>query len=513
MISVADAFSVEESDTTRSISSSLLVSWKKDFLSTSVIFTIGVSSIGGNDTINSNAGVTSDWNKYAYEDESSNLLSLDWERTLTEPIGGVNKAQATAKLDNTSNRYTPDYNGGSSAIFTAVYLPRRPFIINAGFNYDGIDNNVPQFVGVTTKAPVIDTRQKTIQLQGTDFINYLQNEYIDDASMFTSQRSDQVIEQLLINSGFSTSQYDLDYGINLIPFGEYKVGDRIGDIINKIVQAENGYFWQDEMGVLKFQNRQAWNSFPYTDVQRVISTSQVISQTTPDTEHIINVVEVKSKPRAKQPNQLVFKLSSSIEVAGSSTIEQFINYDDPMLSIDAPVFVANLLSNGTGTVATSSITIKVNNFARASKLIITNSNTKPVFITAMTIYGRPAKIYKDIYFREKRDASTTAFEERPYVIENDYISSDGWANSFANMVLNDYSQPQKITELMIRAIPELQLGDLISWQGRYWRVWGIKSMLSVDNGFVQRLKLLQRDIIDYFRIGISTIGSTDQIAP
>jgi len=131
----------------------------------------------------------------------------------------------------------------------------------------------------------------------------------------------------------------------------------------------------------------------------------------------------------------------------------------------------------------------------------------------MTIYGRPAKVINDIYFREKRDASVTAFEERPYKIENNYINSSVWANSFANMVLDDYSQPQKLIELTIKAIPELQLGDLISWQGKYWRVWGIKSKLSAQDGFIQELKLLQRNIITYFRIGISSIGGPDGIAP
>lgn len=513
MLVAPSAFTAEERDTVRAISSDIQVAWKKDFNAASSLFTIGASAIGGADTINSMGDVTSDWNKYQYEVESANLISAEWERELNEPVGGIAKAQAGAKLDNTSGRYLPDYNGGTSALFTSVYLPRRPFIINAGFNYNGIDNNIPQFVGITTKAPVIDNRAKTVQLEGTDFINYLQNTYIDDAAVFTGQRSDQVIEQLLINSGFATSQYDLDYGINVIPFAEFNVGDRFGDIINKIVQAENGYFWQTEEGILKFQNRQAWSNSPYDTVQRIITTAQVITQRTPNTEHIINVVEVNAKPRAKQPNQLVWKLSSAIEVPASSTIEQFINFDDPMLSIDAPVYIANTLQDGTGADATSSISISKYDFARSAKLKITNSAAYTVFITAMTLYGRPAKVIKDIYFREKRSASVTAFEERPYKIENDYINSDSWANSFANLVLEDYSQPQKIIELTIRAIPELQMGDLISWQGKSWRVWGIKAQLSAENGFTQELKLLQRDIVTYFRIGISTIGGTDGIAP
>jgi hypothetical protein len=72
---------------------------------------------------------------------------MSYERALNYPIGGMVKALADIELDNTSGRFTPRFAGGSSSIFTAVGLPRRPFIINAGFNYNGINNLIPQFVG------------------------------------------------------------------------------------------------------------------------------------------------------------------------------------------------------------------------------------------------------------------------------------------------------------------------------------------------------------------------------
>ena len=166
MLSVPTGWTAEERDNTRKIAQSFQVAWKKQYQSTIRIFTIGISTIGGPDVINSSGGITSDWNKYIYEDESNNVLSLSYEQELQQPIGGISKALADVKLDNTSGRYTPRYSGGSSALFTAVYKPRRPFIINGGFNYNGIDNLIPQFVGLTTKPPLIDSRNKTIEMAG-----------------------------------------------------------------------------------------------------------------------------------------------------------------------------------------------------------------------------------------------------------------------------------------------------------------------------------------------------------
>ena len=169
-----------------------------------------------------------------------------------------------------------------------------------------------------------------------DFIGFLQNQYVDQSAMFTGLRSDEVIENLLVQAGFSTSQYDLDYGINRIKFGEFQPGDKFGDIINNIAQAEFANFYQDEQGKLRYENRQHWTQYPHFNVQRVITTAQVINAETPDTEHIINVVEVKSKPRGKQPQQLVWKLSGTIEIPGSSDKEVFVNLDDPMLEVLTP---------------------------------------------------------------------------------------------------------------------------------------------------------------------------------
>jgi hypothetical protein len=513
MQAVATGWTAEERDTTRKIVASTQVSWKKSFDSTIALFTIGVSTIGGVDTIASEGGITSDWNKYQYDDESEYLTGLSYERNLQVPIGGVAKAIAEVNLDNTNGRFTPRYMGGNSELFTAV-VPRRPIIINAGFNYDGIDNQIPQFVGVTTKTPETSLRNSTTKLQADDFLGFLQNRYVDNTSMFTGLSTDTVIGNILTELGYATAQYNLDPGISIIPFGLFEVGTRYIDIINKLVQAENGNFYQDETGVLRFENRQHYDSAPYTQVQRVLATSQVIEAKAPNESHIINVVEVRSKPRAKQTNQLVFTLSGTKELAAGADFEIFINFDDPMLSIDNPVYVANTLSDGTGTDVTSSISLKAfSKFAKSCKITFRNNSTGTAFITNMTMYGRPAKVTTELYTRMQDDSSVTAYEERPYKIENDYIQSQSWANSFAQMVLNDFSDPESLQEITIRALPELQMGDLISWQGRYWRIYGIKTSISPSGGFLQTIKILQRTIVSYFRIGISTIGGTDQIAP
>ena len=514
MRSVADAWSVEAYDTYRNVSQSTQISWKKAYSATYRPFTIGVSTIGGGDGIASSGAITSDWNKYLYSNESEYVVSVEYERALNMPLGGLHTGIANVVLDNTSGRFTPRVAGGTSELFTAQ-KPRRPINITAGFDYSGINNLIPQFIGITSKTPEYSRRSATVSLEATDFIGYLQNKYLDQTAMYTAKRSDEIIATLLTDLGFATAQYDLDYGINQIPFAMFEKGARFSDVIHELAQAENAHVYQDEEGLIKFENRQHWDNYPHFNVQRVLPTSMVIDAEILGEDHIINVVEISSQVREKQPTQVLWQLSGTIEVPALSNYEIFINFNDPVLQANRPSgYVANTAANGSGTDISSSVSVKsFDAFAQAAKLTLYNSNSVSAFLTNLVVTGRPAKVTSEVYYREQRDLSVTAYEERPIKIDNPYIQNASWAQSYAGIILNDFASGENLQQIKIRALPELQLGDLISWQGRHWRIYGIKTKVSSEDGFVQELALLQRTIRTYFRVGISTIGGSDRVAP
>lgn len=514
-------FTSEEKDVVRSVTASALVSWKKARSATATIFTVGTSTIGGADTIASYGYIVSDWNKYLYSDESANLIGMAYERALKMPTGGLSMAQYEVDFENTDGRFTPRHMGGSSELFTASYKVARPTIISAGFKVDGIDTNVPQMVGINNRPMSIDMRTRQTRMTGTDFIGFLRSSYLDNQIMFTAQRTDQVLTTLMSSMGYSSSQYSFDTGINTIPFGLFDTGTRFSDVVDQLVEAENGHFYQDEVGRLRFENRQHWDHAPYNQVQKILATAHVIDAESPSDDHIINVVEVVSKLKAKQPLQVIANFTTATIIAGSSSVELFFNYSDPILAVTTPTnggansyYLANDNSDGSGVDRTSSVTVtSIDNFARASRITFRNSSTLPVYLTTVVISGRPVKDVADIYVRAQDDSSVTAYQERPFRLQNDYIQNQDWAASYAQMILNDYAEAENLQRIKIRARPDLQLGDLISWQGRYWRIFDIKTVLNPANGFTQELTLLQRTITSYFRIGISTIGSGDKIAP
>ncbi len=529
MISVADAFSVEEVDSVRKIVQSTRFAWKKDFVAAISFFKIGVSTIGGPDLIPDSVAAATAWTKYKYTDESDYIISLGYERGLNLPEGGLTKAIADIRMDNTANRFTPRFAGGSSDIYTAVSLPGRPLILNAGFNFGGIDNLLQQFVGLTSKPPLVDLRNRTVDISASDFIGYILDSYVDKTAMFTAERTDVLIGAALQDLGFATSQYELDPGLNIVPFGLFETGSKWGNYVDQLVRSENGHLYQDESGIIRFENRQHWSNFPYYNTQRVITTAQVINQVLPNSDHIINVVEVIASPRSVDAASDVIWQATQYAGTGVITLapgdnEIWANYDDPIFEVDTPqgltgtgqtsIWVANTLDDGTGTDLTGSVILKsITNFAQSSKLIFTNPTSQQIFLTTLDIWGRAARKTGDIYYKGKVGSSITAYGEQILSIDNNYIQDSSWAQSLAEMMLRDFSRPESLIELTISAIPELQLGDLISWQGHQWRVWDIKTQIDPNIGFIQDLKLLQRTIVSYFRIGVSTIGGTDQISP
>lgn len=515
MQSVAAGFTAEARDSVRSIAHSFLVSWHKQSTLSSRTFAIGVSTIGGSDAIGVNPNSLGTPGVYKYFDETSYVTELAWDRGLNMPVGGISKALAEARLDNTSGRFTPRYMGGNSELYTAI-LPRRPAIIGAGFDYAGIDQTIPQFAGIFNKQPQVDARQKEVHVQMADYIDFFENRYLDETSMFTGQRSDQIMESYLINNlGLATSDYVLDQGIQNIPFVIAPAGKKFLDLFNELSQAELGYFYQDESGIFRFENRQHWDNAPYNAVVASIYTSDVLEARTIDEDHIINVVEVKANPRAKQSLATIFTLSGTIELTTGNN-EVFIDFENPVLAANAPSITSNSNQDGSGTNVSASVSVvSTSLFAQAVKYVINNASGARAFITVLTIQGREAtERYPDkgIYYRAQDDSSVTAYEERVLSIENDYIQDQTWAASLSNLILSQFSDPESMQTIVIRAKPHLQLGDLVTWQGRSWRIFDIKSTLNPSVGYVQELKLLYRTVQTYFRIGISTIGGPDKIS-
>lgn len=526
MQTVSDQFINRTVQAIRPISWNVSISWEKSFDAAISFFDIGGSTIGGTDIIKGDGAVVQEWDKYVYTDYSDRVLSVEINRETEMPTNPISLATATVVLDNHDDLFTT----GSGSPLEGYLVSRRPIRINLGF----ADELIPKFVGITTTNPVVDERSKTVTLQCIDFLNAIMNVELDEEVIYVNARTDEVVQGLLERGGLLASQFDLDYGTVVIPFAYFKKGSKIGDGLRDVCQAELGNISMLENGTGRFQNRTNWathaNNWSFDK-------DSVLEKTSVGNNSVINVVEVFSLARAVQDNQKIWEQSGVTTLAANTTTEVFVDFKDdygdlPVTAVIDPVYVdsattslyaTNAAEDGSGETYQANISISSTSlFSTGMKLVFTSTAAIDIFLTNLQIFGTPAKVVNDIYIRVTDAASIgtlDGFEERPLnpPIKNNLIQDEIAANSIGQIILADRAEDDDQQTMLIKAVPQLQIGDVITYSdenvvGETYFVTRINDIINAS-GYRQLIQITKRTINEYFAVGISSLGGSDKLAP
>lgn len=548
----------------RPINWSLFISFARQLDPSASFFTVGVSTVGSADIIKGEDSVLQLWDQYQYFDYSNRVITMEWSQSM-DPQYSVQSAMGDLVLNNYD-----DYLSGDN-----FALPNRPLRIGVGFgnSITGSIETLPQFVGITQKAPTIDHATKTVSYHVVDFMASLFNRPLTAAVILTNVRTDEALDTLLQLMGLSPTQYDLDIGFNVIPFLFFDTSIKFGDAVNQLMQAEMGRLYMTETGRITFLNRQNFssNSVWYFD------SSNVIDYQTRTEDNIVNVVEITSNVRLVQPNQNYWQSTTATVIPANTTIDIFANFTDPVLTVDAPVqfsssstsyWLANSASDSSGSNIFSGLGLLTTRFATSYKMTFTNSTSNDIYITNIVLFATPAPAIRTVYVRQQDDTSVTRYDEHLLQITNDFFVDEQTARSKALVILGD-NPFGIVTHLTVKGNPALQIGDAITAAvrertyitetgdtlttiataygmslsqvealnpqlgpaaGRDFSVVfpgdevhlgiipedcvivGIGRKLDTPQ-FVQELDVKPINRINYFTVGISTVGSADQIAP
>lgn len=533
MQTVSPQFEARAAGKVRPIRHELFISFLKNYEPTATFFTIGDSSIGGSDAIKGVASVIQEWDKYIYDSFSDRVLQIEWDRGTEPPINSMTMATADIVLDNHDDLFTP---GNTASPLYGYLVARRPVRIHVGFG----NETIQVFVGITEGRPEINERAKTATFHCIDFLKAIADIPLDEELMFVDYRTDEIVSELLQTGGLSTSQFNLDVGTVIIPFAYFKKGSKLGDALRDIAQAELGNISMDENGISRFQNRTNWAD----NVSVLTITKEETHERKDVSGKIINVTEVYSKARAVEAKQKlwesdpqgVVQFDDKTDFIGPGETKTItIDFKDeygelPVTTADDPDYISgattslystNELRDGTGETFAADIDLTNSYlFSTAMQLEFTNSGSNSVYIKQLEIHGTPAKVQSDIYERVASAASVgtlDGYEEHVYKIENNYIQDAIAARSIATIINEDMDEDDDQQELLIKAFPQLQIGDMITYDdetqtGDYF-ITGINGILNKTSGFRQSLRISKRVINSYFATGTSAIGGSDQIAP
>lgn len=489
----------------------LKVSWLRRKNSLASFAEIDSSTIDGPDIIQGEFSIITPADLFEYFDESDRVLSMRVNRWLNEPYGGLQYARASVVLENLDSRFS---QGNNSTIGTAI-LPKRPMTIQVGYKVNGIDKTLPQFKGIVDKRPEENQRDATLSLEAYDYLSYL-NEFQLESAMYTDIRTDQLIEKILIEAGFNTTQYVLDSGLNTIGFAWFKKNDIAGARIRDICESEEASFYQDEWGVLRFENRRKYIETAYTTTQHTIDKSDIIDLQDDKTISPINRCVVRAKPREVQSSIEIWRTGIVEQVSPSETKTIWASFEDPVTTISTPVattdYLANSAQDGSGIDKTGQISVTMTTFAQTAKLEITNNDASDIYITSFRLRGTPATITSEIEEIYEDTAAQNKYGEVVELeIDNDFINTESFAYYIARAMVNKYKDSVRRIKVMVQAIPKLQLRDKVSVQDintdayTSYRVVGISTQI---NGPQLLQTLTLREITDFETDSPATIDTS-----
>lgn len=455
---------------TRTIKISVRASWLKVQDQAIVFATVGSSLVNGPNLVQGQSTVITNADLYAYTDESEYAMRLDYDRRLDEPRGGTSNAIVNVLLDNIDQRFTPNHN---ATIGTAIEA-RRPFKMSVGFSVGGVERMSQIIVGLTSSRPKQGRTARTTEVEVFDYITFINNAQLQSA-IYLNQRSDQIIEDILVTLGFGSTQYSLDQGINTPAFAWFDKDKSAGRRIRDLCEAEEANFYQDENGVLRFENRNHVASFPHQTIQRTIDPGDILSDEDDESTRIINRAVVIAKPRKVDTSVSTLWTHSVVEsIAPGQTITVWAAFYDseagsnklPVSEITTPAsttdYTGNTLANGTGTDRTASLALVVTNFVESAKIEITNNHgTDTVYVTLLQLRGKAARVSQAIQAVTEDASSINKYEAQEYPLQNDLIQSPTIAKTIANNLVAKYAWPMRRRRIRIPGIPHLQLKDLV----------------------------------------------------
>lgn len=485
-------------------------------------FTLDKSVLDGDDLLaTAENNPTQLWDAYDYHDVSQRLIEMAVSRSVEFPYN-VQAALADVTLDNLDGyfSFSPVQNGGGSSQVAPYILPKRPLRL-----YVGVDTEkVPLFVGMLQKIPHYD-ETGVANWTALDFLSEIAETDLRATLKMRDVTTDVVIAKILEQYGMTPQQYQLSRGQNLIPFVLFKKGENTGNILRKLVQAENGALWLDEQGMVRFTTRSG-----VLDKQPVmrLTASNIVEISNSQASAIVNRVKIKSEVRQVQANQAVFSMVNDDLASDEWRVKQN-SRKVVWLKLDDPVYVMSQIAlNGGanqsklrakfqgGQMVGSGVLLKGELLQDAYKLTITNQNNAPIAVTNIELWGQPAKVVDVIEYEAKNKASIDKYGDLPLVIEdNNYFGNYRNCDLLAVDILKKYSEYAPTLEVEILPNPALQLGDVVAVDynnlGDHM-ITGIKLAVGGNDVVKMVLQLKKHVVVSSFILNKSILDGEDVLA-
>jgi hypothetical protein len=301
--------------------------------------------------------------------------------------------------------------------------------------------------------------------------------------------------------------------------------------MQQLAEAESGRVFVDRDGNLNLWNKTHMATASGSQFTMSMKDHITDFQYDINDNKVYNSISVKAKPREVQSNQSVWTLETAIELKPGVQTDIWAEIKDqngvglPCPTVTAPsaggstsTYTANSALDGTGVSKTSKVTLaSYYNFGVTYRMTFENSDSMPVYLTEVILYGTPAKVKSDINITVEDSDSVAIYGRQQLQIENDLIQSEGLARSIAADKLETYKNPINTVKISNVGIPYLELGDTITVEDNFderfqdYKIVSHCWQLLKDGDFNQSLDLQKFDQVVFFQLDQSQLDMSDKL--
>jgi hypothetical protein len=393
-------------------------------------------------------------------------ITCSFGRDRASQLTGKSKAgKLTATLDNRSG----DYNqfNSSSPIYGNI-LPGRPVRL-LGTSATQSDQAIWQGYLVRITPQVFLGGYATAILEATGPLGQINLDQIEVA-MVTSQRTDQVVDDILDAAGWAagSSYRTLDTGLTSIT-RYWKSATYTVPALQEVESTEGGFIREGKDGKIIFDNRHhrlsgvgLTSQATYSDAS---GAARVYSGLTMDDPlpHIFNQFSTEVQIYTTASVAALWTLSesgsSSPPVAPTVATTWIARYPTSASANSArgvaawtttaatTDMTANTAADGSGTNVTSDIGIAVSKSSETMEITLTNNTSATAYITKLQARGTAISADDPASIKQEDATSQTAFGKRTWPSKTKFIPDTGEALDWADFNLSIYKDPTAVLQL------------------------------------------------------------------
>lgn len=503
----------------RPLSWQLRASFDKTFDPSVTFFELDTSLLDGPDILSAeDSNVVNEWDKYAYTDYSDRVISIEITNEEDEPYSVV-QSYADITLNNYDGFFTP---GNPGPIGTEL-KPQRPFRLLLGFG----NENVPQFIGLSTDRPEIDRRGGTARFHLIDFLTFIFQLEVGSTIMEMNISTGDALDILFQSVGLTAGQYVIDEtSFNRIPWFYVEKGKILGEVVRELMEVEQGRVYMDELGTIRFLNRQNFNNTPVYTFDR----SRALDFDTSNNQRIINYMNITVPILDQFDDVPIWSLSETVYIPAGETVEVWADSQDPIVSVTTPTYSAEDIeqshfytsSDKFGEMPYTDIDlVSIDEFSKSALLTFENTGTSGGYISRLELWGSAVRQADEFTIEDFDQTSIDDNGKQKWEPKTTkYLQKESRALGYTRILIDDYKDYGDSFVLPVKGNMALQIGDVVDVDvddhvGEY----RIKKIVQVMAGgrYNQLLTLRQYTPREYFILSSdsearSLLDGTDVLA-